>query len=169
MSPRSPALEQIKAKVCALEAALTTIERWRQSKASKIIFTNGVFDLVHRGHLTYLASAADLGTHLIIGVNSDSSVKRLKGLQRPIFDEETRCLKLAGLAFVDLVIPFTGDTPLDCIERILPDVLVKGGDYLPDDIVGAEAVRAAGGQVLTIPLEKGLSSTSIIERIKGLT
>jgi len=161
-------LEQIQKKICSLETACVQVGQWRESGQSRVIYTNGVFDLLHRGHLTYLAQAADLGTHLIIGINSDASVQRLKGKQRPIFDQDTRYLKLASLSFVDLIIPFVEDTPLLSIEKILPDILVKGGDYLPDEIVGSTAVRSAGGQVLTIPLEKGLSSTAVINKIKKL-
>ncbi len=118
----------------------------------KVVFTNGCFDILHLGHIDYLAKAADLGDRLIIGVNTDSSVSSIKGPSRPVIDELTRATKLAALLFVDAVILFGEDTPLTLIEAVKPDVLVKGGDYTIDTIVGADAVLARGGTVDVIPV-----------------
>lgn len=131
----------------------------------KVVFTNGCFDLLHRGHLTYLAKARDLGSHLVIGLNSDMSVKRLKGEDRPVQGLEDRALALASLTFVDAVIPFEEDTPSKLIEMVRPDVLVKGGDYSIEQIVGHEFVQSYGGEVTTIDLVPGKSTTSLIERM----
>lgn len=139
---------------------------WR-TYSQKTVFTNGVFDLVHPGHLTYLAQAAGLGQRLIVGVNSDASVKRLKGSCRPVMPLEARMQLLAGLFYVDGVIAFDDDTPLELIKTLRPDVLVKGGDYNVDDIVGAEEVRSWGGQVQVLPFVEGQSTTRLIERIGG--
>jgi rfaE bifunctional protein nucleotidyltransferase chain/domain len=133
----------------------------------KVVFTNGCFDILHLGHIDYLAKAADLGDRLIIGVNTDSSVSSIKGPSRPIIDELTRATKLAALLFVDAVILFGEDTPLTLIEAVKPDVLVKGGDYTIDSIVGADAVLARGGTVDVIPFLPGHSTTAIIDKIKA--
>lgn len=138
---------------------------WR-TYSQKTVFTNGVFDLIHPGHLTYLAQAAGLGQRLIVGVNSDESVKRLKGNSRPIMPLAARMQLLASLFFVDGVIAFDEDTPLELIKVLKPDVLVKGGDYTVDDIVGATEVRSWGGEVLTLPFVEGYSSTGVIERMQ---
>lgn len=137
---------------------------WR-NYSHKTVFTNGVFDLVHPGHLTYLAAAAGLGQRLIIGVNSDASVKRLKGDSRPVMPLEARMQLLAGLFFVDGVIAFDEDTPLELIKALKPDVLVKGGDYVVEDIVGHDEVLSWGGEVLTLPFVDGHSTTKLIEQI----
>lgn len=137
---------------------------WR-NYSHKTVFTNGVFDLIHPGHLTYLAQAAGLGERLIVGVNSDASVKRLKGNSRPIMPLAARMQLLASLFFVDGVIAFDEDTPLELIKTLKPDVLVKGGDYVVEDIVGYREVTAWGGEVTTLPFVDGQSSTRIIERI----
>jgi rfaE bifunctional protein nucleotidyltransferase chain/domain len=139
---------------------------WR-NVSHRTVFTNGVFDIIHPGHLTYLASAAGLGQRLIIGVNSDESVRRLKGDARPIMPQEARMQLLASLFFVDAVVPFDEDTPLELITALRPDVLVKGGDYTEETIVGAPEVRSWGGEVQVIPFIEGYSSSSIIERIRG--
>ncbi|MFT7101180.1 MAG: rfaE bifunctional protein nucleotidyltransferase chain/domain [Bacteroidia bacterium] len=133
----------------------------------KVVFTNGCFDILHLGHIDYLAKAADLGDRLIIGVNTDSSVSSIKGPSRPIIDELTRATKLAALLFVDAVILFGEDTPLTLINAVKPDVLVKGGDYTIDTIVGADAVLARGGTVDVIPFLPGHSTTAIIDKIKA--
>ncbi|MEQ8323645.1 MAG: adenylyltransferase/cytidyltransferase family protein [Vicingaceae bacterium] len=143
------------------------IHRWRLSNR-KIAFTNGVFDLLHRGHVEYLMAAADCADELIIGLNSDASVKMLnKGSSRPIQDEESRAIILASLAFVSAVVIFNEETPAKLIEFIRPDALIKGGDYQISEIAGADHVIAAGGEVKTIPLVKGYSTSSIESRIKG--
>ncbi|MEM6772381.1 MAG: D-glycero-beta-D-manno-heptose 1-phosphate adenylyltransferase [Bacteroidota bacterium] len=139
---------------------------WR-TYSQKTVFTNGVFDLIHPGHLTYLAQAAGLGQRLIVGVNSDASVKRLKGNSRPVMPLAARMQLLASLFFVDGVIAFDEDTPLALIKALQPDVLVKGGDYAIEDIVGHQEVCAWGGAVTTIPFVEGHSSTGIIERLRG--
>jgi rfaE bifunctional protein nucleotidyltransferase chain/domain len=134
---------------------------------NKIVFTNGVFDLMHIGHLTYLAKAAELGDKLIIGLNTDASVTRLKGEGRPVNKQESRAALLAALFFVDGVVLFEEDTPLNLITALMPDVLVKGADYNIDKIVGGKEVIANGGEVKTIDFVEGHSSTAIIQKIKG--
>ena len=143
-----------------------TLKRWKKS-GDKIVFTNGCFDLVHRGHIDYLAKAANLGDRLIIGLNSDDSVTRLKGIGRPLVDEESRAFLLASLYFVDAVILFSDDTPEILIGKILPDFLVKGNDYAITEIAGHEVVLANGGKVVTIILLPGFSSTGIINKIRN--
>lgn len=146
-----------------------TRRRWGWRNIShRVVFTNGVFDLVHPGHLTYLVEAAALGHRLIVGVNSDASVRNLKGAERPIMPLAARMQLLASLFFVDGVIPFEEDTPLRLIEALKPDVLVKGGDYTEDTIVGAQEVKSWGGEVRVIPFVEGESSSRIIERIQTL-
>ncbi len=141
------------------------LEVWRENK-EKIVFSNGCFDILHQGHVVYLAKAAQLGTKLIIGLNTDASVNRLKGKNRPINGEQERALLLAALAFVDMVVLFEEDTPYNLIKTVEPNVLVKGADYKPEDIVGYDIVRAKGGKVETIVLEEGFSTTDVIERIQ---
>jgi rfaE bifunctional protein nucleotidyltransferase chain/domain len=153
-------------KVTNLPKLKDSVIRWRQS-GKKIVFTNGVFDLLHIGHITYLSKAAESGDKLIIGLNSDLSVKRLKGDGRPVNDEHNRALILAALFFVDAVVVFNEDTPLNLIVGLLPDILVKGADYLVENIVGAKEVLANGGEVKTITFVDGYSSTAIINKIKG--
>ncbi len=138
-----------------------------KSKAKKIVFTNGCFDIIHSGHIYYLNEAKKLGDVLIIGLNSDSSVKRLKGSERPINNESDRALILDSLKFVDYVTIFDEDTPYNLIDLIKPDILVKGGDYIADEVVGADIVRENGGQVVIIPYVQGKSTTGIIEKIKS--
>ena len=145
--------------------AENTLSLWR-FKDDKIVFTNGCFDILHRGHIEYLAKAASLGTKLVIGLNTDASVKRLKGDSRPINDENARALLLASLVFVDKVILFDTDTPRDLIDFVQPDVLVKGGDYKSEEIVGHDIVKAKGGEVITINFIEGYSTTSMIEKMK---
>lgn len=144
----------------------TQIQWWRLINKT-IAFTNGVFDILHEGHIEVLSKAASFADILIVGVNSDASVKRLKGPGRPINNEQSRSIILASLIMVDAVIVFNEDTPLQLIKNILPDVLIKGGDYTPETIVGAREVSNNGGVVKIIPLEAGFSSTGIIEKIKN--
>lgn len=141
------------------------MDRWNKSN-SKIVFTNGCFDLVHRGHLDYLSKAADLGDILIIGLNTDSSVSKLKGSNRPIIDQESRAMLLASLFFVSAVVLFEEDTPYELIKAIQPDVLVKGADYAVEDIVGHDIVIAKGGKVETIEYLPGFSTSAIEKKIK---
>lgn len=145
--------------------AENTLNLWR-FKDDKIVFTNGCFDILHKGHIEYLAKAASLGTKLIIGLNTDASVKRLKGDSRPVNDENARALLLASLVFVDKVILFDTDTPRDLIDFVQPDVLVKGGDYKPEEIVGYDIVKAKGGEIVTLDFVEGYSTTSLIEKMK---
>jgi D-beta-D-heptose 7-phosphate kinase/D-beta-D-heptose 1-phosphate adenosyltransferase len=139
-----------------------------QQKGKKIVFTNGCFDILHRGHVTYLNQARDLGDLLIVGINSDESVKRLKGPERPVNMLEDRAYVLSALKSVDYVIPFEEDTPLNLINLIMPDILVKGGDYTIDRIIGAQEVLAHGGRVEIIPFVPGKSTSAIIDTIKTL-
>lgn len=132
----------------------------------RIVFTNGVFDILHAGHVTYLEQARALGDVLVLGLNTDASVRRLKGADRPINSEDDRALVLAALRSVDHVILFADDTPISVIEALIPDVLVKGGDYTRDTIAGADVVEAGGGYVCTIPLVEGRSTTAIINRAR---
>jgi rfaE bifunctional protein nucleotidyltransferase chain/domain len=147
---------------------LESLMAYLRFKDQKVVFTNGCFDLIHRGHIEYLAHAASLGNFLIIGLNTDESVKRIKGHGRPIQDELSRAVFLASFQFVNRVVLFNEDTPLSLIEKVQPDILVKGGDYQPDEIVGAELVKARGGQVVTIDYLEGFSTTHLIQRIKNL-
>ncbi|MDB4161017.1 D-glycero-beta-D-manno-heptose 1-phosphate adenylyltransferase [Bacteroidia bacterium] len=132
----------------------------------KVVFTNGCFDILHMGHIDYLCKAADLGDRLIIAVNTDASVSKLKGPSRPVIHEDTRLIKLAALAFVDAVILFDEETPLELITKVKPQVLAKGGDYTVETIVGADEVLKRNGLVEVIPFLAGHSSTAIIDRIK---
>jgi rfaE bifunctional protein nucleotidyltransferase chain/domain len=152
-------------KICDLPTLKSKVEFW-QLEGEKVVFTNGVFDLLHIGHITYMAKAADLGDRLIVGLNADSSVKRLKGEDRPVNDQINRAALLAALFFVDGIVIFEEDTPLNLISTLLPDILVKGADYTIDNIVGAKEVIANGGEVKTIDLVEGYSSTSIIQKIR---
>ena len=136
-------------------------------EGEKIVFTNGCFDLLHKGHISYLEKAKELGNYLVVGLNSDLSVRRLKGEGRPIKEIESRIAVLAGLASVDMVVVFEEDTPKDLIESLNPDVLVKGGDYKIEDIVGADFVLQNGGEVLTIDFVAGYSSSSIIQKMES--
>jgi D-beta-D-heptose 7-phosphate kinase/D-beta-D-heptose 1-phosphate adenosyltransferase len=151
------------ARVLSWDAAAA----WRASVKGRLVFTNGVFDLLHPGHVDVLLGARRQGDTLVVGLNSDASVKRLKGPERPVRNEAERSYVLAALGMVDRVVIFEQDTPLELIERLRPDVLVKGGDYTVDTIVGAAQVQAWGGRVVVIPLTAGQSTTSIIQRLRG--
>ncbi|WP_428330697.1 D-glycero-beta-D-manno-heptose 1-phosphate adenylyltransferase [Mucilaginibacter sp.] len=152
-------------KIQPLPLLKTMVNSW-QKEGKKVVFTNGVFDLLHIGHITYLAKAAELGHKLIIGLNADSSVKRIKGESRPVNDQNSRAILLAALFFVDGIVVFEEDTPLNLITSLLPDILVKGADYAIENIVGGKEVIANGGEVKTINFVEGYSSTSIINKIK---
>ncbi|MCB0695710.1 MAG: D-glycero-beta-D-manno-heptose 1-phosphate adenylyltransferase [Chitinophagaceae bacterium] len=157
----------IEDKITDLEVLQRRVNIWR-SAGKKIVFTNGCFDILHRGHLELIADAADKGNVLIVGVNSDSSVKKLKGNDRPIYHEQDRLFQLASLLCVDAVCLFDEDTPENLIRTIRPDVLVKGGDYSIETIVGAEFVMSYGGRVEVIPFVAGYSTSSVITNIKKL-
>jgi rfaE bifunctional protein nucleotidyltransferase chain/domain len=147
---------------------LTDALGWRARQAGAIVFTNGVFDLLHPGHVELLEAARREGAALIVGLNSDASVRRLgKGADRPVTPEAARARVLAGLAAVDCVILFDEDTPLELITRLQPDVLVKGTDYSRDAIVGADLVESRGGRVVRVPLVHGFSTSSIVERLRA--
>ena len=148
------------------DAARAQVEAWRKA-GERVVFTNGVFDLLHRGHVEYLEEAAALGDRLVVGLNADASVRRLKGAERPLVAEDERAEVVAALACVDLVVLFSEDTPERVIREVAPDVLVKGGDWALDAIVGRDLVEARGGRVLTVPLRAGLSTTRIVERIRA--
>ncbi len=157
--------KQLLNKIQTLPLLKTMVTSW-QKEGKKVVFTNGVFDLLHIGHVTYLAKAAELGDKLIIGLNADSSVRRIKGESRPVNDQSSRAALLAALFFVDGVVIFEEDTPLELITALMPDVLVKGADYSIENIVGGKEVIANGGEVKTIQFVEGYSSTSIINKIK---
>jgi rfaE bifunctional protein nucleotidyltransferase chain/domain len=156
-SPTHPA-----SKVLSLPDAVS----WRRSVSGKVVFTNGVFDLLHPGHIDVLLGARRAGDALVVGLNSDDSVRRLKGPERPVRGEAERAYVLAALAMVDAVVIFGEDTPFETIIAVRPDVLVKGGDYTESTVVGAREVRAWGGSVAIIPLTPGQSTTSIIKRLR---
>lgn len=151
--------------ISSSEALQGVINQWRKNQ-KKIVFTNGCFDILHMGHIDYLCKAADWGDKLIIGVNTDQSISKIKGPNRPIIDETTRITKLASLAFVDAVVLFDQETPLKLIEEINPTVLVKGGDYSIETIVGADHTLKMGGEVKVIPFLEGYSSTRYIQKIR---
>lgn len=145
------------------------VERFGRPRRERVVFTNGVFDILHRGHVEYLLAARALGDVLVVGLNTDHSVHRLKGPDRPLNQERDRALVLAALACVDAVTLFDEDTPRALIAALLPDVLVKGGDYAPDQVVGRAETEAAGGRLVLIPFVEGHSTTGLVERIRGAT
>ena len=157
-------LLSIKSKIVDFSETSNLVSKWK-SEGKSVVFTNGCFDVLHYGHVTYLAEANDLGDKMIIGLNSDASVRRLKGETRPINGQMERATLLAALSFVDAVVVFDEDTPENLIKEVRPDYLVKGGDYTFDTIVGAKFVSSYGGNVITIPLVENFSSSSIIKRL----
>ncbi len=152
-------------KICELADAVQRRSAWKMA-GEQVVFTNGCFDILHLGHVDYLEKARQTGTKMIVGVNSDTSVRELKGPERPVNSEYARARLIASLQFVDLVIVFNEETPLELINHLLPDILVKGDDYTVDTIVGAKEVIAAGGHVKTIPLVPSYSTTGIIQKLK---
>lgn len=159
-------LDAVKSKIIDAKDIESYLTYWKL-KNQKIVFTNGCFDIIHRGHVEYLAQAANYGNVLVIGLNTDDSVKRLKGDARPVQDEIARATILASLQFVSAVILFNEDTPYELIKKVQPDVLIKGSDYNIEDIVGYDVVKANGGKVVTIDFIDGYSTTSIIEKLKS--
>lgn len=151
-----------------MRAALAELLRVRRERGDRVVFTNGCFDLLHPGHVAYLEEARELGELLVVGLNSDASVRRLKGPSRPVLTQDERAAIVAGLRSVDFVVVFDEDTPLDLIAALEPDVLVKGGDWPIDQIVGGDLVVQSGGRVLSLPYVEGKSTTSIIERVRRL-
>ena len=158
-------LNKINSKIFSLDNLKNQVNAWKQA-GKKIVFTNGCFDIIHRGHIEVLAQTADLGDRLIIGLNSDSTIQKLKGEDCPIMTENSRAILLAALSFVDAVILFPEDTPINLISTLLPEILAKGGDYEIETIVGHEIVQNNGGQVILVPFVEGFSSTTIIDKIK---
>jgi D-glycero-beta-D-manno-heptose 1-phosphate adenylyltransferase len=168
-------LNYLASKIVSLETAITRVAMWKM-KGEKVVFTNGCFDILHKGHVTYLAQAAEAGTRLIVGLNNDTSVRaQEKGADRPINDEAARALVLAGLGVVDLVVVFGDPTPEELIIALEPDVLAKGADYDPEErdpkskkyIVGSDFVLRLGGKVIAIPLVDGYSTTAIANKLKS--
>lgn len=155
-------------KIVTLDQLLTRSKEWKQDGAT-IIFTNGCFDILHLGHIEYLEQAARLGDVLVVGLNSQGSVNRIKGPFRPIQDEQSRAAVLSSLGCIDAVCIFEQDTPEDLIRALTPDVLVKGGDWLPEQIIGADWVTGHGGKVISIPYVPGYSTTRIEQKIKNLS
>ena len=153
-----------KTKIVSADHAAKMVQQWQQNK-EKVVFTNGCFDIVHRGHVEYLAAAASKGQRLVLGLNTDASVSRIKGPTRPIVDEQSRAIVLAAFAFIDLVVLFDEDTPYELIKTLQPDVLVKGADYKVENIVGYDIVTQKGGSVETITFVEGFSTTDIIDKL----
>ena len=158
---------QIPHKITDRDELSRMARRWHAT-GKTVVFTNGCFDILHQGHIEVLSRAAELGDALVIGVNADESVQRLKGPERPVNNQHFRSLMLASLTIVDAVSIFEEDTPLELISALRPDVLVKGGDYRIDQIVGADLVQSYGGQVTTIPLVEGYSTSNLIKKIRAL-
>jgi len=159
-------LNTLNNKIFSLEELKNQVNAWKQA-GEEVVFTNGCFDIIHRGHIEVLAQTADLGDRLIIGLNSDSSIQKLKGKNRPIIEEQCRAILLASLEFVDAIVLFSEDTPLNLISTLVPDVLAKGGDYEIETIVGHEIIQQNGGEVILVPFVDGFSSTTIIDKIKN--
>lgn len=160
-------LNIIQSKILDWENLKSNLARWR-FKNQKIVFTNGCFDIIHRGHIEYMAQAADLGDVLIVGLNSDASVKMFKEKPRPIIDQNSRAMTLASLRFIDAIVLFDEKTPYELIKKIQPDILVKGKDYQEEDIVGADVVQAKDGQIETLELVDDYSTSKIIEKIRSI-
>ena len=159
-------LNLIKNKIYCLSDLQKQIKQWKLA-GEKIVFTNGCFDILHKGHVEVLAKTSNFGSRLIVGLNSDHSIKKLKGKNRPIIQEDSRALLLASLQFVDAVVLFPEETPFQLISKVIPDVLAKGGDYKIKEIVGHEVVQKSGGEVIIIPLTEGFSSSNIIDKIQN--
>tara|TARA_B100001175_G_C19441034_1_gene606258 strand:+ start:462 stop:953 length:492 start_codon:yes stop_codon:yes gene_type:complete len=159
-------LNLIETKLYTLDKLKLKLKEWNMA-GDKIVFSNGCFDILHMGHIELLAKAADLGDRLIIGLNSDISIQKLKGIERPIISENSRTIIIASLQFVDAVILFSENTPFQLISEINPDFLVKGGDYSPSNAIGGDLIKKNGGEVIIIPLTKGFSSSNIINKIRN--
>lgn len=157
--------ESVQDKIMTRQELAHLCAGWKV-KGHKIIFTNGCFDILHQGHIHLLLDAAELGHKLVVGLNTDASVKRLKGEGRPVTDEQSRAFLMAAQLYVDAVTLFDEDTPMELIEAIRPDVIVKGGDYTPETVVGNDFVKSYGGEVVIIPTVAGFSTTAIIDRLK---
>jgi D-glycero-beta-D-manno-heptose 1-phosphate adenylyltransferase len=158
-------MEKASDKIKTAAEARKKVAEWK-SKGQQVVFTNGCFDIMHLGHVDYLEKARNLGDRLIVGLNTDASVSRFKGPDRPIQDQDSRARVMSSLQFVDLVVMFDEDTPKELISSLVPDVLVKGSDYLAENIVGADVVKQAGGKVTTLEFVPGYSTSKVIEKIK---
>ncbi len=158
-------MERTSDKIKSLAEATKLVKAWK-AEGQRVVFTNGCFDVLHLGHVDYLENAKNLGDKLVVGLNTDSSVSRFKGPERPLQDQNSRARIMAALQFVDLVVFFDEDTPLHLISELVPNVLVKGSDYLAENIVGADVVKKNGGVVKTIDFVPGYSTTRIVEKIK---
>lgn len=157
-------INTISQKIQSLEQATILVNSWKD-RGESVVFTNGCFDLLHYGHVQYLADARELGDRLVVGLNASESVSRLKGPHRPINDERTRAHILAALSMVDLVVVFAEETPIELVRALMPDFLVKGGDWKPEQIVGSDVVLAAGGEVRSLPFAEGYSTTNLEQKI----
>lgn len=155
-----------KDKILSLPALQEQVQAWRE-QGQKIVFTNGCFDILHLGHVDYLEKARHLGDKLVLGLNTDASISRIKGPSRPLQDEMSRARVMASLLFVDAVVFFDENTPLELIKAVQPDILVKGDDYAIENIVGQDVVTARGGEVKTVPLVKGYSTTNVVKKIEN--
>ena len=162
----SKALNKLQSKIYTLDQLIDEVINWKDQN-KKIVFTNGCFDLIHLGHVEVLARSSDLGDKLIVAINSDESIAKIKGTNRPIIEEESRVKQIAALDFVDAVILFQQDTPIKIISSIIPNVITKGGDYKTSDVVGHEIIQGNNGEVAIIPLTQGYSTTSILDKIKN--
>ena len=162
----SKALNKLQSKIYTLDQLIDEVINWKDQN-KKIVYTNGCFDLIHLGHVEVLARSSDLGDKLIVAINSDESIAKIKGTNRPIIEEESRVKQIAALDFVDAVILFQQDTPIKIISSITPNVITKGGDYKTSDVVGHEIIQGNNGEVVIIPLTQGYSTTSILDKIKN--
>jgi len=158
-------MEKSADKIRVASEACKKIAEWK-SKGERVVFTNGCFDILHLGHVDYLEKARNLGDRLVVGLNTDSSVSRFKGADRPVQDQNSRARVISSLQFVDMVVLFDEDTPKELISSLVPDVLVKGSDYLAENIVGADVVKRAGGEVTTLDFIPGYSTSKVIEKIR---
>jgi D-glycero-beta-D-manno-heptose 1-phosphate adenylyltransferase len=155
-----------KDKILPVPALVEQVQEW-QEQGQKVVFTNGCFDILHLGHVDYLEKARQLGDKLVLGLNTDASISRIKGPSRPLQDEMSRARVMASLLFVDAVVLFDEDTPLELIRAVQPDILVKGDDYSIENIVGQDIVMARGGEVKTVPLVQGYSTTNVVKKIEN--
>ena len=162
--PRMPLISKVREKIITTDNLALKVSQWKKNKM-KVAFTNGCFDILHMGHLEILTKSKEFGDRLIVAVNSDESVRKLKGKERPINDFQTRSNMLASFSFVDYVVEFSDDTPKKLIQIIKPDFLIKGGDYKKKNIVGNDIVSSYGGETIIIPLIDGLSSTNTINKL----
>ena len=162
--PRMPLISKVREKIITTDNLVLKVSQWKKNKM-KVAFTNGCFDILHLGHLEILTKSKEFGDRLIVAVNSDESVRKLKGKERPINDFQTRSNMLASFSFVDYVVEFSDDTPKKLIQIIKPDFLIKGGDYKKKDIVGNDIVSSYGGETIIIPLIDGLSTTNTINKL----